>query len=130
MARRVHADRRLMTTVHVVMAFVYVHALGPQLLLAAVPRLATAVVPAGHVDALRGAIVTPVQTRRALVQVLFTSCSNEAHEAVAGVGRHAPPTIQTSVFAHSYGDQRSQLESCYEWAPFMYLRSQENPSPV
>lgn len=97
-AGRVYADGRRMATVHIVIALVNVYALGAVCLVA---RFAPAIVPAGHVDAQGRRVVTPMQSRRTLVQVLFAGRSDKAHATRTEIRRHALAPIQTSVLAHS-----------------------------
>lgn len=61
---------------------------------------AAAVVPARHVDAVRGAGGTAVAARSALVQVLLAGRSHVAAPAGAGARRHAGTSVQTRLFAH------------------------------
>lgn len=120
-------------TVHVVLALVDVHALHVVGRLAAVARLAAAVVPAGHVYAQR-VVVAPVQPRRALVQVLLAGRANEAHAARAHVRSHALAAVQASVFAHSWKEEEEDaweepLKVAKREKIRLDSRSQENPSP-
>lgn len=90
-----------MTAVHIVVALVYVHALGTMRFLALVAGLTPAVVPAGHVDALRRRIMASMQPRRTLVQILLAGCPDKTHHARAQIGCYALASIQAPVLAHS-----------------------------
>ena len=104
---RVYTGSRCMATVHIVVALVDVYALGALHLGALVARLTPAVVPAGHVDAQRRLVVTPVQPGRALVQILLTGRPNESHTTRADIGRYALTPIQAAMFAHGCGARSS-----------------------
>lgn len=89
-----------MATVHIIAALINVHAFSAVVRLTLVARLAAAIVPPGHIYAQR-IVVASMQSGRALVQVLFTGCANEAHAARADVWGDAFTPIQTSVLAYS-----------------------------
>lgn len=87
-------------------------ALGAVVQGAPVTGLATAVVPAGHVEA-RGRLVTAVQIAGALVQIELAAVADVTASAGAPTGCYALAAILAGLIAHGCAKQkRSYLISC------------------
>jgi len=66
---------------------------------ASVAGFATAVIPAGHVEA-RGRLVTSVQVARALVQIEFAAVANVTAPAGTSFRCHALAAVLAGLIAH------------------------------
>lgn len=112
MSLGVHTSGSLVTTVHLVITLVYIHALFlvVRRLIPLVAWLALAIIPAGHINALGGVLVTSVQSGCALVQILFTGRAYETHTTRTEVGGHALAAVQTAMLTHSWRRRKEEEE--------------------